>query len=284
MGDARGKAGTLYIVATPIGNLDDLSVRALTTLRSVGVIAAEDTRQTGKLCSRYAIKVPMVPYHEHNEVQQTAVLLDRIRSGEDVALVSDAGSPLISDPGFRLVSAAHDAAVRVVPVPGPCAAIAALSAAGLPSHRFFFEGFLPARTGARRKRLQRLCEMPATLVFYESVHRIEVALRDMCEVLGGERRAALARELTKLHETIRRDKLRALAEWVAADPGQRKGEYVILVEGAGEAGGDGGEGERVLEILCGQLPLSQAADLAARITGASRNQLYKLALDKHKDE
>lgn len=278
MGDAGGKTGTLYVVATPIGNLDDMTGRGVATLRAVQLIAAEDTRLTGRLCVHYAIDTPMVPYHEHNEVRQTGMLLNRLRAGEDVAVVSDAGTPLISDPGYRLVSAARDAFLDVVPVPGPCAAVAALSAAGLASHRFHFEGFLPARSGARRRRLEQLSGTPETMIFYESVHRIEDTLADMCDVLGAERQAALARELTKLHETIRRDTLGGIVEWVAADPWQRKGEHVILVEGAAES--DDGEGERVLAILCEQLPVSQAAELAAKITGAARNRLYRLALRK----
>ena len=282
MGDATGKTGTLYVVATPIGNISDMTQRAVATLRSVQLIAAEDTRQTGKLCAQYAIDTPMVAYHEHNEVRQTPVLLKRLLRGEDLALVTDAGSPLVSDPGFRLVSAAHDAHLKVTPVPGPCAAIAALSAAGLACHRFHFEGFLPAKTGARRGRLAELGGLPETLIFYESGHRIDDALGDMCQVLGRDRRAALARELTKLHETIRRDTLGALLEWVAADPQQRKGEHVILVEGA-PASTDG-EGARVLELLMQALPLSRAADLTAKITGSSRNRLYKLALEKRKGD
>lgn len=276
--DARSKTGTLYIVATPIGNLDDMSRRAIDTLQSVQLIAAEDTRQSGKLCARYSIATPMVSYHEHNELQQASMLLERLRAGDDVAVVSDAGTPLINDPGFRLVAAARDESLAVVPIPGPCAAVAALSAAGLASHRFFFEGFLPAKAGARKARLEKLGGRPETLIFYESVHRLQDSLGDMCEVLGGERRAVLARELTKLHETIRRDTLQEITRWVASDPQQRKGEHVILVEGAAES--EDGEGERVLEILCEQLPVSQAAELAAKITGAARNRLYRLALQK----
>lgn len=278
MADAPSKTGVLYVVATPIGNLADMSRRAVDTLRSVCLIAAEDTRQTRKLCAHYSIESPIVPYHEHNEVWQTPILVERLRGGDDVALVSDAGTPLISDPGFRLVSAARDAALKVAPVPGPCAALAALSAAGLASHRFIFEGFLPARRGARRNRLLALRDFPETLIFHESVHRVAGTLQDMCEVLGGGRRAALARELTKLHETIRRDSLRVLAEWVGTDPRQRKGELVILVEGAEVSRDD--DGVRVLDILCERLPVSQAAELAARITGVPRNRLYRLAIDK----
>lgn len=276
MVDARSKTGTLFVVATPIGNLADMSYRAVDTLRGVSLIAAEDTRQTGKLCAHYGIDTPMAAYHEHNESQQTPRLVDRLKIGEDIALVSDAGSPLVSDPGYRLVSAARDAGVKVVPVPGPCAAIAALSAAGLACHRFHFEGFLPARSGARRNRLNEMRGETDTMVFYEAGRRLVDALGDMCELLGEQRRAALARELTKLHETIRRDTLAALTRWVAAHPEQLKGEHVVLVEGAEE--GSPGEGERVLGLLLNELPLSRAADLAARISGEPRNRLYKRAL------
>lgn len=282
MASGRGKTGTLYVVATPIGNLSDISQRAVETLRTAACIAAEDTRTTGRLCAHYAIDTPMVAYHEHNETRETPRLIRRLERGEDVALVSDAGSPLVSDPGFRLVSAALDAALPVVPIPGPCAAVTALTAAGLPCHHFHFEGFLPSRPGARRNRLAALSRMPDTLVFYESAHRIEAALVDMAEVLGGERRATLARELTKLHETIRRDTLAALAEWVGGEPEQRKGEHVVLVEGA--TGGAADEGERVVDLLCEALPVSQAADLAARITGAPRNRLYRRALARSRGE
>lgn len=282
MGDTRSKTGTLYVVATPIGNLEDMSHRAVATLQAVRLIAAEDTRHTGKLCAHYSIDTPMVPYHEHNEAQQTPMLIKRLLAGDDLAVVSDAGTPLISDPGYRLVAAARDASLDVVPIPGPCAAVAALSAAGLASHRFHFEGFLAAKSGTRRNRLETLRDMPETLIFYESVHRLRSSLHDMCEVFGDHRQAALARQLTKLHETIRRDTLRGLADWVGADPQQRKGEHVILVEGAGDAGHEEGEGERVLHILCEQLPVSQAAELAAKITGAARNRLYRLALEKEK--
>lgn len=282
MDNAGSKTGVLYVVATPIGNLSDMSERAVDTLRGVQRIAAEDTRQTGKLCARYAIDTPLLAYHEHNEVQQTPKLMERLLQGEDVALVSDAGTPLVSDPGYRLVAAAHDAAVRVVPIPGPCAAVAALSASGLASHRFSFEGFLPAKSGARRNRLERLRGLPDTLILYESVHRLPAVLADLCDVLGETRQATLARELTKLHETIRRGTLRSLADWVAGDPQQRKGEHVILVEGAVES--DDAESERVLDILCEKLPLSQAAELAAAITGVAKNKLYRRGLEKRDSE
>lgn len=277
MDDVRGKAGTLYVVATPIGNLADMSHRATSTLQCVDLIAAEDTRQTGRLCSHFSIDTPMAAYHEHNEVQQTPVLLDRLLKGDDVALVSDAGSPLISDPGYRLVAAARDALLTVVPIPGPCAAIAALSVAGLACHHFHFEGFLPGKSGTRRNRLQKLRAMPDTLIFYESIHRHEDMLQDLCEVLGGERRAVLARELTKLHETIYRNTLQEIREWVAANPHRQKGEFVILVEGAAEGEADA-RAEHVLELLSEQLSPGQAAELAAKITGVPRNRLYKSKL------
>lgn len=280
MGDARSKTGILYVVATPIGNLADMSARATSTLQAVQVIAAEDTRQTGKLCAHCSIGTHLVAYHEHNEVRQTPMLLNRLLRGDDVALVTDAGSPLISDPGYRLVSAAQEASIKIVPIPGPCAAIAAISVAGLACHRFFFEGFLPAKPGARRNRLQVLRGMPDTLIFYESSHRLEDSIKDMCDVLGAGRKAALARELTKLHETIYTSSLQEIQTRLEEDPQQRKGEHVIVVEGAGEPEVE--ESERVLDLLSEQIPLSRAAELAAKITGTSRNRLYKLALRKQK--
>lgn len=282
MGDGRRKTGILYVVATPIGNLGDITHRAVATLAGVDLIAAEDTRHTGKLCAHYAIDTPLLAYHEHNEHQQSPVLRARLEAGDDIALVSDAGTPLVSDPGFRLVAAARAAGLTVVPIPGACAAIAALSAAGLASHRFFFEGFLAARSGARQNRLRQLRGRAETLIFYESVHRLQRSLADMCEVFGGERQALLARELTKLHETMLPGTLAGIAAQVAADPQQRRGEHVILVAGA--AATEDPDAERVLAILAGQLPLSQAAELAAKITGASRNRLYRQALASYDGE
>ena len=266
---------TLHVVATPIGNLGDLSPRALDTLRSVAAICAEDTRHTRQLLSHYGLDTPLVALHEHNEDALAERLVARLLAGESLALVSDAGTPLVSDPGYRLVRAARAAGVRVSPLPGPCAFIAALSVAGLPSDRFTFEGFLPARAGARRERLQQLAAEPRTLAFYESAHRIEEALADMAAVFGADRPAVLARELTKLFETVRDGTLAELHALVGADPNQRKGEFVVLVQGAGEdAGARVAEGRRLYSKLVEHLPPSTAAKLAAELSGAPRKALY----------
>lgn len=268
-------AGRLHVVATPIGNLDDLSPRALRTLREVAVIAAEDTRHTQQLLTANGARGHLVALHEHNEAHQIDALLARLRAGEDVALVSDAGTPLISDPGFRLVRAARSAGIEVSPVPGPCAAIAALSVAGLPSDRFVFEGFLPAKAGARRDRLQALASESRSLVFYESAHRIEESLADMSVGFGAERRAVLARELTKRFETVLDGTLAELVQRVANDPDQRRGEFVVIVDGAGEhVDAALREGRRVYAKLAEHLPPSTAARVAAELTGAPRKALY----------
>ena len=225
---------TLHVVATPIGNLGDLSPRALDTLRTVAAICAEDTRHTRKLLTHYGLDKPLVALHEHNEEELAERLVARLLAGESLALVSDAGTPLVSDPGFRLVRAARAAGIRVSPLPGPCAFIAALSVAGLPSDRFVFEGFLPAKAGARRERLARLAAETRTLAFYESSHRIEETLADMADAFGRDRRAVVARELTKLFETVLDGPLGVLRERVAADPDQRRGEFVVLVQGVGD--------------------------------------------------
>ena len=272
---AAPKAGTLYVVATPIGHLGDLSVRALETLRTVDAICAEDTRHTRQLLSHFGIERPLLALHEHNEDAQAASLVRRLVEGESLALVSDAGTPLVSDPGYRLVRAARAAGLRVSPVPGACAAIAALSVAGLPSDRFVFEGFLPAKGAARRDRLARLVPEPRTLLFYESGHRIEESLADMAAAFGPERPAVLARELTKLFETVLGETLGELVEQVGADANQRKGEFVVMVQGAGEdADARVTEGRRVYATLAAHLPPSTAAKLAAELTGAPRKALY----------
>jgi 16S rRNA (cytidine1402-2'-O)-methyltransferase len=272
---APSLAATLHVVATPIGNRADLSPRALETLRSVAAICAEDTRHTRQLLAHFGIDKPLVALHEHNEDAVAERLVARLRAGESLALVSDAGTPLVSDPGYRLVHAARDAGIRVSPVPGPCAFVAALSVAGLPSDRFVFEGFLPAKAGARRERLQQLASEPRTLAFYESAHRIEESLTDMAAVLGGERAAVLARELTKLFETVLDDTLAGLSRRVAADPNQRKGEFVVLVHGAGDdADVRIAEGRRLYARLGEYLPPSTAAKLAAELSGAPRKALY----------
>lgn len=268
-------AGTLFIVATPIGNLADLSPRGLDTLRKVAAICAEDTRHTRQLLSHYGVEQSLVALHEHNESDVAERIVARLQSGDSLALVSDAGTPLVSDPGFRLVAAARAAGIKVSPIPGPCALIAALSAAGLPSDRFAFEGFLPAKAGARRERLQRLAAEPRTLIFYESSHRIEDTLADAVATFGPERPAAIARELTKLFETVLDGTLAVLQARVAADPDQRKGEFVLLIQGAGDdEDAKLIEGRRVYAKLVEHLPPSTAAKLAAEITGAPRKDLY----------
>ena len=274
------QSGILYVVATPIGNLDDFSVRAQRVLGDVELIAVEDTRHSNKLLAHYGIRTPVTAFHEHNEREKTPELVALLTKGKRLALVSDAGTPLVSDPGYRLVRAAHEAGVRVAPVPGACAAIAALSASGLPSDRFAFEGFPPAKGMARRSWLERLASEPRTLVFYESPHRIVESLADMAAVFGAGREAVYARELTKQFETVRHATLGELAQWVADDAKQQLGEMVVLVHGlnAAEDRAADAEGERVLRILMQSLPASQAAALAAEISGRKKNELYELAL------
>jgi 16S rRNA (cytidine1402-2'-O)-methyltransferase len=271
--------GGLYVVATPIGNLEDITARALRTLREVGLIACEDTRHTARLLRHFGISTPTVALHEHNERAQLPRLLARLQGGESIALVSDAGTPLVSDPGFHLVRAAQAAAIRVTPVPGACAAIVALSASGLPSDRFVFEGFRPAKAGQRRQRLQELKDESRTVIFYEAPHRALASLRDMVEAFGAQRPAVLARELTKHFETIRAGTLQELVQWLAHNTTEQQGEFVVLVGGAPPATDPRtAEAERVLRILLGALSTSQAAELAARISGASRHGLYQRAL------
>jgi len=272
---STARPGILHVVATPIGNRDDIGTRAIETLRRVAVIAAEDTRHTRPLLQHLGIDTPLVALHDHNERTAVDGLVERMRGGADVALVSDAGTPLISDPGFRLVRAARVAGLKVSPVPGPSAVVAALSVAGLPSDRFVFEGFLAAKAGARRSRLAELAGESRTLIFYESSHRIVDCLDDMREVFGDDREAVVARELTKLFETVLGAPLAELVEQVKADPNQQKGEFVVMVAGR-EAGEDEriAEGLRVFGILKEELPPAKAAKLAAAITGAPRKALY----------
>ena len=273
----NGGRGRLWVVATPIGNLDDLSPRARDTLRRVDLIAAEDTRHSAPLLAQAGSRARTLALHEHNEREQAARIVEHLRSGGEAALISDAGTPLISDPGFRLVRAAREAGFEVSPVPGPCAAIAALSAAGLPSDRFVFEGFLPAKAATRRERLQTLAAESRTLIFYESSHRIVESLADAIGAFGGAREAVLARELTKLFETIIAAPLADVATRVAADPNQQRGEFVLLVAGAAGEAADAqlAEGRRVFALLREELPPARAAKLAAAITGAPRKQLYE---------
>jgi len=268
--------GCLWVVATPIGHRDDLSARAIETLRAVAVIAAEDTRHSRPLLVHHNIDTPLIALHEHNERDAVDAIVRRMQGGDAVALISDAGTPLISDPGFRLVRAARAAGIRCIPVPGACAAIAALSVAGLPSDRFVFEGFLPPKAAARRSRLQELASDARTLIFYESSHRVAESLADMRDVFGADREAVLARELTKLFETVLGAPLAALAARVVADPDQQRGEHVILVAGRGEeADAKLAEGQRVFAILREELPPAKAAKLAAAISGAPRKSLYE---------
>ena len=279
--------GTLYVVATPIGNLDDISARALRILREVALIAAEDTRHSIRLLQHFGIATPLAACHEHNERDEGGRFLTRLLAGEDVALISDAGTPLISDPGYHLVRQVRAAGIRVVPVPGACALIAALSAAGLPSDRFSFEGFLPAKTVGRQARLQQVAEDSRTLIFYEAPHRILECLADMREVFGAARPAVLGRELTKTFETLKGLPLGELHDWVAADSNQQRGECVLLVEGWQAPEGEealSAEALRVLDLLLAELPLKRAAALAAEITGVRKNLLYQQALGRQKAE
>ncbi|WP_043804782.1 16S rRNA (cytidine(1402)-2'-O)-methyltransferase [Arenimonas malthae] len=272
---ATTQAGALYVVATPIGNLGDLTTRAREVLGAVDAICAEDTRHTRQLLGALGIERPLLALHEHNEAEMAWKLVERLKAGDRLALVSDAGTPLVSDPGYRLVREVRAAGLKVVPVPGACAAIAALSVAGIPSDRFCFEGFLPAKSSARRERLAALSREPRTLVFYESSHRIEESLADLVAMFGPDREAVLARELTKLFETVLGDTLGGIAEQVAADENQRKGEFVLIVRGC-EDDGEAKllEGQRLYAKLAEHLKPSLAAKLAADISGAPRKALY----------
>ena len=268
--------GRLWVVATPIGNLQDLSSRARDVLRVVDLIAAEDTRHSAPLLAQIGSAARILALHEHNEHEQSARVVAHLLQGHDVALISDAGTPLVSDPGFRLVRAAREAGCEVSPVPGPCAAIAALSVAGLPSDRFVFEGFLPAKAAARRERMQALVAETRTLILYESSHRVVDSLADAIAVFGGDRSAVLARELTKLFETVIAAPLAQIAQRLAADANQQRGEFVLLVAGADGVDADPvlAEGRRVFALLREELPPARAAKLAAAITGAPRKALY----------
>lgn len=272
--------GTLYVVATPIGNLQDITLRALETLKSVDVIAAEDTRHSATLLGHFGIQNKLTALHEHNERVAGEKLIAQIQAGQSVALISDAGTPAISDPGALLVNLAHEAGIKVVPVPGANAAIAALSASGLLMPRFLFIGFLPAKSGHRKQVLETLNDVPVTLVFYEAPHRVLESVTDFAATLGGERNVTFARELTKTFETIHQCKLSAAVAWLQADPNQQRGEFVLLVEGAQQAEEQeiGRDAQRTLEILLAELPLKQAVKLAADITGTKKNALYELAL------
>ncbi len=271
--------GALYVVATPIGNLGDMSPRALEVLSGVDMIAAEDTRHSRQLLRHFGIEKTVVALHEHNERAQVEQLIERMRAGQALALVSDAGTPVVSDPGYRLVRAAHEAHCRVVSIPGPSAAIAALSISGQSAERFVFEGFLPSRSAARQHRLESLRHESRTLVFFEAPHRVIDTLEAMTQVFGANREATYVRELSKLYETSHLTRLGALLDWVRDDPMQQKGEIVIVVRGAETVGEDDAQQtDDVLKLLLEELPLKQAVALAAKLTGLSRNRLYEAAL------
>jgi 16S rRNA (cytidine1402-2'-O)-methyltransferase len=279
-GQTSDGAGKLYVVATPIGNLGDISARALAVLAQADLVAAEDTRTTGHLLAHHGIAAKLVALHEHNEMRRAAELVARMQAGETIALVSDAGTPGISDPGALLVAQARAAGVSVCPIPGANAAITAMSAAGLTAPHFLFYGFLPVRSAARRTALEALRELPYTLVFYEAPHRVTECVAELAAVLGGERDIVIARELTKLFEAIHRCRLDQAGAWLAADTNRQRGEFVLIVSGAQAAAQEGlpAEAERVLRLLLAELPLKQSAALAAAITGARKNELYARAL------
>lgn len=272
---------TLYIVPTPIGNLEDITQRALNVLQQVDLIAAEDTRHSGLLLQHFGIQARFFALHDHNEQQKAEVLVEKLSQGHSIALISDAGTPLISDPGFHLVRRCREAGVKVVPLPGPCAAIAALSASGIASDRFCFEGFLPAKTKGRQDTLRAVVEEPRTLIFYESTHRLLDSLQDMVSVLGAERYVVLARELTKTWETIHGAPVGELLAWVQEDEVRRRGEMVLIVEGAKPAEEDALSAAviKTLTLLAQELPLKKASALTAEIHGVKKNALYRYGLD-----
>jgi 16S rRNA (cytidine1402-2'-O)-methyltransferase len=281
-GEGRRRDGQLYVVATPIGNLEDITLRALAVLGAVDLIAAEDTRTAAVLLDRHRIRARLVSLHEHNEAQAAEGVLAALSEGRDVALVSDAGTPAVSDPGARLVARTRAAGFRVTPIPGPNAAIAAISVAGLTQSGFVFEGFLPPKRAARRTAIEALRGEPRPLVLYEAPHRVVECVEDLAAVLGGGRAIVIARELTKLFEEIRRCRLDEAAAWLLADANRQKGEFVLIVEGAPAAHAGDGEAteiDRVLTALLAELPVAQAVRLACAITGAKRNRVYARALE-----
>jgi len=274
---------SLFIVATPIGHLDDITRRAIDVLKSVDLIAAEDTRHSAKLLQHYDIRTPLVSYHDHSDASDVEALMARLRSGLSIALISDAGTPMVSDPGYRLVAACQQERLPVVPIPGPSAMTAALSVAGLPTDRFYFEGFLPAKSGQRNHRLKALRTIETTLIFFESPRRLSASLAAMCAELG-DREAAICRELTKSHETIRRDRLSALSAFVESDPNQQRGEVVVLVEGFDQGSADiPAEAWNWLERLAEELPPRRAAAVVSDFTGVPARDLYQWLLTKRED-
>jgi len=280
--DSSALTPGLYVVATPLGNLADISRRAIDVLGAASLVAAEDTRRSSKLLQHYQIHAELVSCHEFTSETRIQYLLSRLQSGESIALISDAGTPLISDPGYILVAECHRLGVPVHPVPGACAAIAALSVAGLPSHSFRFEGFLPAKASNRKKTLQSFVSETATLIFYEAPHRVMACVEDIVEVFGSERQVAVCRELTKRWETIKCAAAGEIVAWMKADSNQQRGEFVLLIEGAAVTKQDSDisdETRHMLAVLMQNMPVSQAAAVAAKISGVKKNHLYKLALD-----
>lgn len=278
---ADSLSAALYIVATPIGNLGDISQRALDVLRRADVIAAEDTRHSSRLTQHFGIATRLMSYHDFSSSAREDAILADLQAGKTIALISDAGTPLISDPGYSLVSRARQLSIPVIPIPGACALTTALSAAGLPTDRFVFEGFPAHKQGARRQLFETLVEESRTLIFYESPHRIADSLKDMYEVFGAQRQAVVCRELTKTWETIHGDTLQGLCNWIVADDNNRRGEFVVLIHGAAARADEelSADAERQLRILLDELPVKQAAALAARLTGLKKNALYKRALE-----
>ncbi|MFT5349248.1 MAG: 16S rRNA (cytidine1402-2'-O)-methyltransferase [Planctomycetota bacterium] len=273
------QSGLLYVVATPIGNLEDITERGRRILAEVDLIAAEDTRHSKKLLAHLGISTPMCAYHDHNEHKAASGIIELLKKGRNIALISDAGTPLIHDPGYQLIKLAHEHDIKLVPVPGACAAITALSVAGIATDRFIFEGFLPEKQMARRKRLQELASETRTLVFYEAPHRIRVFMQDCESAFGRDRQACIGRELSKYYETIKNDTLESLNLWLQNDESQLKGEFVVVVQGDIDAPGhDEEDAIRILKILLKASSVKQASTLAAEITGLKKNDLYKLAL------
>lgn len=278
--------GFLYIVATPIGNLEDITTRAINVLSSVDLIAAEDTRHSGLLLTHLGIRKPLFALHDHNERQKMELLLTRLQQGENIALISDAGTPLISDPGFHLVRHCRQAGINIIPIPGACAMTTALCATGIASDRFCFEGFLPAKPKARRDKLTALCEEARTLIFYESTHRIIDSLADIVAIFGAERYVVLARELTKTWETIYGDKAHALLDWVNEDSNRTKGEMVLVIEGKSAVTEENipTDAVKALALLAEELPLKKAASITAEIFGLKKNELYQYGIEHFKNK
>ncbi len=271
--------GSLYIVATPIGNLEDLSPRAKAVLENVDLIVAEDTRHSKPMLNQFGIETKVRAYHDHNERAQTPVLIEQLQAGASIALISDAGTPLICDPGYHLLLAAHAEKIKVIPIPGPSALISALSVAGFSSEKFVFEGYLPARKTARQQRLQQLKDETRTLVFYEAPHRILASMEDAIICYGGDRQAVIAKEISKQHENIQRGTLAGLLQWLHSDKDLTKGEFVVVIQGDKTSQFDTQEASRILKILLVDHSVKQAARLTSEIMQGNRNDIYKLAMD-----